>query len=167
MAKGFKEKNGDNNTPYGKWYGMNYQPWCAMFVSWCANQSGILVTKDTPKDKDGKIPPPYIPKFASVYLGQEWYKDNGRYMSRSSGYVPKAGDTIFFSKNGQNHVGIVTGYDPNTKKVYTIEGNSSDSVARRNYSLSDTYIQGYGVNGGTDYGTIPSNSSSGSNTGTR
>ena len=51
--------------------------------------------------------------------------------------------------------------------MYTIEGNSSDSVAQRNYSTSDTYIQGYGVNGGTDYGTIPGNSTSGSNAGTR
>lgn len=31
----------DNDTKYGEWYNLNYQPWCAMFVSWCANQAGI------------------------------------------------------------------------------------------------------------------------------
>src|SRR4030095_2697910 len=24
-----------NNVKYGSWYGQNYQPWCAMFVTWC------------------------------------------------------------------------------------------------------------------------------------
>ena len=28
----------NNDTKYGDWYGLPNQPWCAMFVSWCANQ---------------------------------------------------------------------------------------------------------------------------------
>src|SRR4029077_11268627 len=24
-----------NNQKYGQWYGVNYQPWCAMFCTWC------------------------------------------------------------------------------------------------------------------------------------
>ena len=32
--------------------------------------------------------------------------------------------------------------------VYTIEGNASDGVIERNYSRSDSYIDGYGSNGG-------------------
>ncbi len=167
LAKGFKEKNGNNITPYGKWYGMDGQPWCAMFVSWCANEAGILASKNSPKDKNGNILPPYVPKFASVSTGVKWYKENERFKSRTSGYEPKAGDTIFFSKNGQNHVGIVTAYDPKTKTVYTIEGNSSDSVAQRHYSLSDSYITGYGINGGTGFGSIPKGSTSGNGKTTR
>jgi CHAP domain-containing protein len=31
---------GSNNNKYGDWYGMNYQPWCAMFVTWCFEQVG-------------------------------------------------------------------------------------------------------------------------------
>ncbi|GGG02746.1 CHAP domain-containing protein [Paenibacillus aceti] len=160
LEKGFKEnvpkgkKEGDNNTPYGKWYGKNYQPWCAMFVSYCANQAGILGT--------------IVPKFASVEEGKKWYKKEERYKDSSSDYIPKAGDTIFFRKNNQNHTGIVTGYDPKTKTIYTIEGNTSDKVARRSYNLEQkNYIVGYGVNGGIGFGTIPENVSSGDNQRTR
>ncbi|MDP3556259.1 MAG: hypothetical protein Q8T03_02730 [Bacteroidota bacterium] len=29
-----------NKNPYGKWYGFDGLPWCAMFVSWVYNQAG-------------------------------------------------------------------------------------------------------------------------------
>jgi len=29
-----------NNTKYGSWYGVNYEPWCAIFVTWCFEQVG-------------------------------------------------------------------------------------------------------------------------------
>ena len=28
-------------SKYGKWYGFSNSYWCAMFVSWCANQGGV------------------------------------------------------------------------------------------------------------------------------
>ena len=31
-----------NRTPYGKWYGLDGQPWCMMFVMWCFSQAGAL-----------------------------------------------------------------------------------------------------------------------------
>lgn len=31
---------GSNRTKYGKWFGMNGQPWCMMFVQWCFAQTG-------------------------------------------------------------------------------------------------------------------------------
>ena len=31
----------DNKTKYGKWYGMDGNPWCAMFVSWVYAQAEI------------------------------------------------------------------------------------------------------------------------------
>jgi hypothetical protein len=38
---GYKESPpGTNNSKYGSWYGMNYQPWCAMFVTWCFEEEG-------------------------------------------------------------------------------------------------------------------------------
>lgn len=30
-----------NRTVYGKWYGLDGNPWCAMFVSWCMNRAGV------------------------------------------------------------------------------------------------------------------------------
>ena len=29
-----------NKTKYGKWYGLDGNPWCAMFVSWVYAQAG-------------------------------------------------------------------------------------------------------------------------------
>ena len=30
---------GSNQTKYGKWFGLNGQPWCMMFVQWCFRQA--------------------------------------------------------------------------------------------------------------------------------
>ena len=30
----------DNETKYGAWIKVNFQPWCQSFVSWCAFTSG-------------------------------------------------------------------------------------------------------------------------------
>lgn len=40
---GYKEQP-ENLNKYGKWYGMNGVAWCAIFVSWCAQQAGIIDT---------------------------------------------------------------------------------------------------------------------------
>jgi|GEM_PF-3062206 len=160
LSKGFKEykpkgaKEGDNNNPYGKWFGLNGQPWCAIFVSFCANEAGILGT--------------VVPKYSNVEEGRKWYVKKGRFKGVSSGYAPKAGDVIFFRNGNQNHTGIITAYDPKTKEIITIEGNSSDSIARRSYNLNKkNHIVGYGVNGGSDFGIIPNDATSGVNTRTR
>ena len=74
-----------NYTKYGKWYGINPGAWCAMFVSWCANQAGISTS--------------VIPKHASCDVGMTWFKNNGRWQySRAFGgsYTPKRGDIIYF-----------------------------------------------------------------------
>lgn len=127
-------ETGDNNTKYGAWYGMNGQPWCAMFVSWCANQAGILNS--------------VVPKYASCALGYEAYNNKGKYRTRGTGYVPKAGDVIIFYNTKYSapfyHTGIVESVS--SGNVNTIEGNSSDAVRRRSYSLSYGDIHGYGVN---------------------
>ena len=57
--------------------------------------------------------------------------------------VPEPGDQIFFYSGGAiNHIGIVE--DVSDGKVITIEGNTSDMVARRSYNLSNGSIAGYG-----------------------
>ena len=56
---------------------------------------------------------------------------------------PQVGDQIFlFYEGGINHTGIVTSVSGGV--VYTIEGNTSDMVARRAYSLGASVIAGYG-----------------------
>lgn len=132
---GFHEDNGNNINPYGQWYGNQGQAWCASFVSWCAYQAGILNTT--------------VPKYHYTPTGAAWYRNRGKYHKRSSGYTPKVGDTVFFfdpSKGRIAHTGIVT--HATNSLVYTIEGNASDGVLERNYSRTDSYIDGYGENDG-------------------
>lgn len=128
---GYKEGT-NNDTKYGAWYGMNRQPWCAMFVSWCAEQAGAL----------GAI----IPKFAYVPNAVNYYKIQGRY-HRKGEYAPQPGDLIFFGNS--DHVGIVEKIVD--KLVYSIEGNTSaagnssngDGVYRRMRPLNHSWITGY------------------------
>lgn len=138
---GVCEPKGDDK--YIKYYnetgGMNFNmnvAWCAIFVTWCKARAGI--------DKS------VIPHFASCDLGKEWFEKRGLYKkSRAYGgeYQPKRGDIVFFS-SGYNekdatHVGIVTSLSGNA--LSTIEGNTSNTVARRSYSVASKYIIGYGV----------------------
>src|SRR4030095_514551 len=37
-----------NNVKYGSWYGQNYQPWCAMFVTWCFEHGAADLGLDSP-----------------------------------------------------------------------------------------------------------------------
>lgn len=122
-------------SKYGLWYQNNIDsscyfassPWCAMFVTWCANQAGVSSDIITP--------------YAYCGYGIQYFKDKGVWHDRSSGYVPKKGDVIFFGTD--RHTGLVE-YSQNGY-VYTIEGNSTNSsVARKSYDLNWSDINGYG-----------------------
>ena len=77
---GYRE-TAENYTKYGKWYGMDGQPWCAMFVSWCARMSGG--------------PESEIPNFAACNSGGvSWFKKHNAWKNRS--YTPLPGDTVLF-----------------------------------------------------------------------
>ena len=41
------EEGSDGYTKYGSWYGLANADWCVMFISWCANQAGIMTTSST------------------------------------------------------------------------------------------------------------------------
>ena len=127
---GYKEGS-NNNTKYGAWYGLNNQPWCAMFISWCANQTGI--TEDI------------IPKFASCTIGYNWFKQRDKIIQTND---VQAGDILFFNWdniNDPDHVGIVEKVEGNI--ITTIEGNASnersgegDCVKRRTFPKDYKYI---------------------------
>jgi len=153
---GYRERNSDgsygngNFSKFGQWYGMNGQPWCAMFVSWAAEQAGIINS--------------VVPKHAYTPTGVEAYKARGLYASSESGYIPREGDAIYFyseRKGRIGHVGIVVAYDHETQRVYTVEGNTGNEVRIRHYDINNPRIDGYGRNGGTGFGTIPGSSTSG------
>ncbi len=68
----------------------------------------------------------------------DYYKEHGAFYQR-----PEVGDQIFFYSSGDiNHTGIVVRVDG--ASVHTVEGNSSDMVAERTYSINDGEIAGYG-----------------------
>lgn len=118
--------------PYWSWYGFSGRvEWCACFVSWCANECGYIEAG-------------VIPKFAACSAGVQWFKSAGLWRDR--GYEPQPGDIVFFDwggDGGADHVGIVESCDGST--VHTIEGNTSDSCARRNYRVGSASILGYGT----------------------
>jgi len=100
--------------------------WCACFVSWCADQCGYI---------DAGI----IPKFSLCTDGIAWFKQQGQWPDAN--YTPIPGDIIFFDWGADgscDHVGIVESVENGV--VNTIEGNSGDSCARRNYPLGEARL---------------------------
>lgn len=122
--------------PYWSWYGFHSRvPWCACFVSWCADQCGYIESG-------------IIPKFAACDTGVQWFKNRGLWVGGS--FEPSPGMIIFFDwdgKNGQDgssdHVGIVEKVENGI--VYTIEGNTSDSCRECRYPVGHYEIMGYGI----------------------
>ena len=116
---------------FWSWYGFESRvEWCACFASWCAEQSGMVASGQ-------------VLKFSSCAVGASWFQGQGRW--KGKGYTPSAGDFIFFdwNKDGQvDHVGIVVNVA--NGRVNTIEGNTSNMVARRSYQFGGIVIVGYG-----------------------
>lgn len=124
-----------NGNPYWTWYGSSKRiEWCAVFVSWCANECGYI---------DAGI----APRTASPDYAARFFKEKNRWCGNS--YTPSPGDIIFFDwptagePGSCDHIGIVEYVEEGI--VHTIEGNMSNSVTRRQYPLGDSKIVGYGV----------------------
>ena len=121
---------------YWSWYGFSSRvEWCAIFVSWCADQCGLL-------DSGA------LPKFSGVGTGVNWFQSRSLWLPGSA--KPEAGMLIFFKWYGSDsliadHVGIVERVE--NGRVYTIEGNSSDTVRRNSYPVGYGEILGYGTIG--------------------
>lgn len=106
-------EEGDNLTIMGKWYGLNGQPWCAMFVSYCFHLAGALnLIKMTGRKG-----------FASCDFGMKAFAKAGMLVP-----VGKAqrGDIVFFqfdTDKEPDHVGFV--YSNDGKNLICFEGNTS------------------------------------------
>lgn len=109
----------NNKTKYGAWYGLDNNPWCAMFISWCANQAGILGTK--------------IPKYASCTTGFNWFKRKNLISNTPS--VGAIGFVMTSSTHAE-HTFIVEKVNGNY--VYTIEGNLDNKVKRNKRKIGVT-----------------------------
>lgn len=112
---GYKE-GANNDTPeFGGWYGLNHQPWCAMFVSRVFYDAGFPLKIQTPKG------------FAYCPTAYAYFLKHQQIVAVRDG---QPGDIIFFkfnkdSKDTTDHVGII--YTVNQEKQFfnTFEGNTS------------------------------------------
>jgi len=122
----------EGGLKYCEWYGYSYRvEWCAIFVSWCADQCGYL---------DAGI----LPKELNVIPYVEWFRerDQWQYMD----YEPSPGDLIFYdweSDGLADHVGIVERVEDGI--VYSIEGNAGDACIENSHTLAAAPIYGYGT----------------------
>ena len=129
--------------------------WCGYFVSWLFDQvDNKNLHFITPDGGAGEIPRATLRN----NLGGTWLEDE----CHDSSTVPQAGDIILFDpyisgqyisypNNGydqyySSHVGYV--YKVDDEKVYTVEGNSSDQVRKREYSRNHCNNPNFqGING--------------------
>lgn len=110
---GFVEGPRNNETPFGKWYGLDLQPYCAMAVSYWSAVAGLFIPASTRKG------------YAYTPSGANWFKAKGRW-----GTQPKKGAHVFFNFNGTriHHMGLVTS-DSGIFPIDTIEANTSRGSA--------------------------------------
>lgn len=108
----------NNDTKFGKWYGLNNQPWCAMAASKLYFDAGLI--KSVANTKKG---------FASC---DAWLK----YLTKSNQLVPigqaQPGDLVFFQFDDDaqpDHVGIVKWHNTRLKYLQVYEGNTSSGKA--------------------------------------
>ena len=117
----------------------NGYAWCDVFVDWCFYQAcgkNASIAQSI-QCQTGDLG-------AACQFSAQYYKSAGRWTT-----TPTVGAQIFFySGGGINHTGIVEKFDGTY--VTTIEGNTSDMVARRTYGRYDGSIAGYGL---PKYGT--------------
>lgn len=124
-----------NYNKYARDVGVaNGNAWCATFVWWCMKSAGVA---------DSAYP-------SRTTVTRDWFNQRGLYRARGT-YIPKPGDYVIFGNVA--HCGIVEYVSGNY--VHTIEGNSKDAVKRNTYSLSSSYILGYGIINYSETSSVP------------
>lgn len=131
------EEGTNNYNKYSQWFNDNYskfygwdvqnQPWCDIFVDYCYLYTfGYETGRSMTYQKNGGS--------ALCRTSASYYSKNNSLFTK-----PQAGDQVFFpdSSGVYNHTGIVIKVDNNY--FYTIEGNSSDKVSERKYSINGNY----------------------------
>lgn len=123
IAFPFAQNNGWSK--YGSSAGSPISPWCASFISWCADRAGIdenLFERSTAADI------------------------NWQDFTNNESYIPKIGDLVYFKYNVPentvkyaNHVGIIVDYDASTKTIITVEGDvKGGQCVKKAYRLNDS-----------------------------
>jgi len=126
---------------YWRWFGFDRAVyWDGCFISWCAEQFNYI--------KNG-----VIPKFGHPQVGVNWFKWRGLWKEPSA--TPEPGMIVFFDwddtyangpKDGKvDCAGIVESVSGRTMYVIMVDPNNFSKVVRKQYSLSNGDIMGYGA----------------------
>lgn len=110
------------------------QPYCDIFVDAAfVTCYGVVGAKELLCQPDNSCG-------AGCRFSADYFRAKGRFFRNN----PQPGDQIFFSyQEGEvSHTGLVV--EVSSYGVITVEGNTSDMVAKRSYALSDARIYGYG-----------------------
>jgi hypothetical protein len=121
---------GSNDSPRIGQYrqataGSGVGPWCAYFVSWAARNAGV------PIGDQGQ-------GFGAVSDVWAWAQRSGKAIEPGT-QPPQPGDLLVW---GGRHIGLVESVDA-AGSIHTIEGNSSNRVARRTYGPDGGGATGY------------------------
>jgi hypothetical protein len=121
----------NNNTTFGKWFGLNNQPWCAMAASKMYFDAEMITSVAPAKSKG----------FASC---DAWLK----HLSKNNQLVPvgqaKRGDLVFFQFDEDampDHVGIVKSHNKTLKIMRVYEGNTSSGKTGSQSNGDGFYIR--------------------------
>lgn len=160
---------------YARWYEPDWPsdtPWCACFLSWGLDQvSGDVENTFLANVKKAEGGKNYW--FANVDNFMRFFKEeialqDGAYVSvtppaetkhwvsmknidftdgKNTAMLPNPGDIAFIdwtrAQADPAHVGIVLAVKDGY--IYTVEGNSANTVAVRKYAVTDKLIMGYGI----------------------
>lgn len=102
----------NNDNPFGRWYGVPNQPYCAAWLSFVFFECGAPQPASCSKG------------YAYTPAGAAWFQKQGRW-----GQAPQPGAHVFFRFGGPriHHVGLVVGVGPGC--IDTVEANTSQGAA--------------------------------------
>ncbi len=130
-----EEPPGSNRTAFGRWFGADGVPWCAIFVSYCfAVGAGVVLCA-------GFRGAGVMPKgCAYVPTIEAWLRTMGMWRGRAA---PLPGDLAVYAVDAgvPDHIGIVETVAEDGGFA-AVEGNAGGAVARRTRSLSE--VDGFG-----------------------
>jgi hypothetical protein len=124
---------GSNRTMFGRWFGTDGVPWCAIFASYCfAVGAGVVLCRGWPGAGVGPRGVAYVPTLAA------WLRASGCAVDD-----PQAGDIVVFDWNGgvPDHAGLVVKTIADGR-IAAVEGNSGDQVQRRTRSREHVALFG-------------------------
>lgn len=132
---------GEHGQKYCEAMNYPYTEWCAIYCGWLLQEgAGIEISR--------------YGWSAGCTPWANALDSMGLFHLRTSSYIPKAGDVVFFSwsQNGlEDHVGLITAVDTSNRIIKTSEGNSGSNggytttvVVEREWSMDNPCVWGYG-----------------------